>query len=316
MSSIKLGKKMIYKEAESYLISHYYRTNNSSQVTSSHWKNIGAHEAQEATDGSVILNGFGFGTFRPFSPIKALLHMHESLMAIIICFLNINNKYLLLSALKVGFKSKRIIDFDLIKQAIALDYILQKIPTEKLDFTKKKTVCIIGDGYSSMGSLIKILFPETRIVFINLGKTILFDLHYFNKIFQFENYEIINTSEDIKADTRNNLFIPAENYQAIEKLEIDLFINIASMQEMDLETINNYFKFIRASKSKVKYFYCCNRHKKILPDGTQIIFEKYPWNNCEFISNENCHWYDREPISRPPFLRKFDGTFQQAIAKF
>ena len=55
-------------------------------------------------------------------------------------------------------------------------------------------------------------------------------------------------------------------------------MNIHSMQEMNYNIIDKYFNYIRKSKYKDKIlFYCCNRVKKTLFDGEELIFDDYPW---------------------------------------
>ncbi len=97
---------------------------------------------------------------------------------------------------------------------------------------------------------------------------------------------------------------------------MDLFINIASMQEMDMNVINNYFNYMRQSSKDNTYFYCCNRAEKILPDGSKIKFNDYPWYRAKIISDEKCQWYQKYPASKPPFWRNFDGPLHHRLVKF
>ena len=98
-------------------------------------------------------------------------------------------------------------------------------------------------------------------------------------------------------------------------LFINLFINIASMQEMDNKTISKYFEYIRKN-SKAEYFYCCNRIEKNLPHSEKIIFDKYPWlSSDKVLVEETCNWYKKYPISRYPFVKNFDGLIKHKLIK-
>ena len=52
------------------------------------------------------------------------------------------------------------------------------------------------------------------------------------------------------------------------KNKIDLFINIASFQEMEPDILSNYFEIISSNKS---ILYHCNRHAKTLSEGLAAI---------------------------------------------
>jgi len=88
------------------------------------------------------------------------------------------------------------------------------------------------------------------------------------------------------------------------------------MQEMNPDIIKIYFDIIRSSIGK-RYFYCCNREEKILPDGTVIRFNEYPWNSNkdEIIFDELCAFYQKYPISVPPFWLPFDGPIKHRLAR-
>ena len=70
----------------------------------------------------------------------------------------------------------------------------------------------------------------------------------------------------------------ASDHQLLQKCPIDVFINIASMQEMDPPVVKAYFDDMRAvAVNRQLLFYCCNRQEKQLPDGTVSRFADYPW---------------------------------------
>jgi len=84
------------------------------------------------------------------------------------------------------------------------------------------------------------------------------------------------------------------------------------MQEMNMNTINDYFSLIK-SQSHPIYFYCANRISKKLPDGSVINFNEYPWEGMKVIVDELCPWHQQFPSIKPPFVRKFDGPIQHRL---
>lgn len=86
------------------------------------------------------------------------------------------------------------------------------------------------------------------------------------------------------------------------------------MQEMNLDSIHRYFKFLRLNSSKDNLFYCCNRRLKTLPGGEVIEFSKYPWhiNDQHFIDEEPLFYrYFMSPYF--PFVHYFEGRMQHRL---
>ena len=69
----------------------------------------------------------------------------------------------------------RVHGLDVLRQAITLAYPEERIPEA---FGTEKTLIVIGDGYGTFASLALAAFPGTRVVTINLVKTLLVDLIY------------------------------------------------------------------------------------------------------------------------------------------
>jgi hypothetical protein len=152
-----------------------------------------------------------------------------------------------------------------------------------------------------------------KVITVNLGRTLFFDVFFAYPMEQ--NCHLIKMSGgDIAKYDR--IFLEAEKYEMLTGMPIDLFINISSMQEMNYNVINKYFDLMRSSTSESVYFYCCNRVEKILPDGSVVRFAEYSWNNCNIIFDELCPWYQKYPISIPPFWRPFDGPIQHRLVQF
>ena len=123
------------------------------------------------------------------------------------------------------------------------------------------------------------LYPESKIFSINLSETLINDyliLKQF-KILDDDHIQVI-TSKNDKIDFNKKLFlIPASLKKFISNIDIDLFANIASFQEMNIDEIKNYMDIIK--KKKKTLFYCCNREYKKLYGQEEIYFDRYPWGD-------------------------------------
>ena len=104
-------------------------------------------------------------------------------------------------------------------------------------------------------------------------------------------------------------------------IEIDITINIASMQEMNAPTVKAYFAFLRSHLKSQNYFYCCNRREKVMPGGEISRFDDYPWDVADRVAMDGpCPWhryyFSHHPTKnglkvfglRAPFVNFFDGV--------
>ena len=161
-------------------------------------------------------------------------------------------------------KTSRFLSYDLAWQAL----ILNRLKNDLKDIKNKK-FCIIGDGYGTLGCLIKKHFPNSQIISVNLGKILFFDVFYSELLFSDLKHTLIQNNNDIFVKDFN--YIEAEKYSKVS-FNADIFINVCSMGEMNPNDINNYFLSMRNQKYET-YFYCCNRVYKQLTDGQEIKFK-------------------------------------------
>ena len=164
-----------------------------------------------------------------------------------------------------------------------------------------------------LGCLIKKIYPNTKIIYINLGRTLLFDFYYSRKCFPQLNHRLIRSNQDCLLADFN--YIEAEYLDQVI-FASDIFINISSMQEMDYEVISKYFDAFH-NQDIGSYFYCCNRVSKTLPDGAEINFSEYGWvaNSDQTLIDELCPWHQNFPVNWPPFYKKFDGPHQHRLVR-
>jgi hypothetical protein len=307
---------------ESLFLRYYKKEQDFSLVTSSHWKIVGSHNVRRCKNG-YELTGVGFGNFIPISVQNRLRYFPENYLSNKLLKQFHVSKPLKTAAKLVAKKTGRLFEFDCAKQAIALEQISRtlNIPFSPLSANvsnRIKMVCVIGDGYGYFASLLMAIDPNIHVICVNLGRTLFFDAAFCSKVYpeKVPGFITGNTKNPVTLCRDLEIcFLEAENYHVLSGLPIDLFINIASMQEMEPKVIFKYFEFMRQSSSKNVVLYCCNRDEKTLPDGTIVRFSDYPWNNCKILLDELCPWYERYPASLPPFWRKFDSTFRHRLVE-
>jgi len=202
-------------------------------------------------------------------------------------------------------KQGRIHSYDCVRQALALNSIKDFI-------SQTKCVCVIGDGYGYMGTLLKMMYPDMIVVSVNLNKILFFDVFYTRKVLSNTTLTLMQDKEDFGHSKM--VFLRAEDYHLLQGLPIDFFINIASFQEMNPSITKQYFYYMNSSSKEKVYLYSCNRIEKTLPDGTITKFQDIPWNCTETLFNELPGWYQNYPISKPPFWKPLDGPVIHRLA--
>ena len=102
-----------------------------------------------------------------------------------------------------------------------------------------------------------------KIVHVNLPEVLYADYILIKQLGIIKDNEIIFISceEEMNKALENNtikLILLTPNFsQYLKNKNIDLFVNIASFQEMNYSMIDNYFEIINL----MKLFHCCNRVK-------------------------------------------------------
>ena len=205
--------------------------------------------------------------------------------------------------------------FDEINRYVDADTITHIFTFEKLkEYVNPKSICVIGDGKINGILGAHLTFPKAKIYSVNLAEVLIND----NLILEKTNIDLkksVTLVEDLNIYSQNNVLflIPSNNKKFLLNRNIELFINIASFQEMTTNEIKEYFEIIKNNKSKL---YCCNREYKKLPGGEELYFKKYPFSNSKKIFWEDCPWYQKFYSLKPPFIHKYDGNFKHCLVDF
>ena len=205
--------------------------------------------------------------------------------------------------------------FDKMNRYIDVDTIRHIFTFEKLkEYINPKSICIIGDGKINGILGAHLTFPQAKIYSVNLSEFLIND----NLILEKANIDLkksVTLVEDLNLpyEYKMMVLVPSNNKKFLLNKKIELFINIASFQEMTPNEVNEYFEIIKNNKSKL---YCCNREYKKLPGGEELYFEKYPFSNLKKIFWEDCPWHQKFYSLKPPFIHNYDGNIKHCLVDF
>ena len=265
---------------------------------SSYWK----HYLNEKIDYHDVDKDLGFGSFKKKNFKKILHFFFQKLI--------FDNKLHSLDTYKKYKKSfdtyNRQIDVNTVRHIFTFDMLAKHL--------NPKSICLIGDGKINGLTGANQIFPNAKIYSVNLSETLINDyLILLKSDLELKNsVSVINSEKNEESKTKLTL-IPSQNKKYLLNKNIELFINIVSLQEMTINEVTNYFDIIKNNKS---FFYCCNREEKILPGGEILKFNEYPWDNCEVILTEECSWHKKFYCFYFPYIKSYDGEIIHSIVKF
>ena len=265
---------------------------------SSHWQKYLGENSNYLNE----FKQFGFGSYTKKSP-KNLV---QNLLGKII----FGNKVFKTDT----FKKYKLI-FDKINRFIDVDTIRHIFTFEKIKkICNPKSICIIGDGKINGVLGAHLTYPYSKIYSVNLSETLINDYLIIKKI----NTVLKDTVElvdDINFKNTDKILclVPSNFKRFLLNKNIDLFISMASFQEMTTNEVSNYFEIIKNNNSKL---YSCNREYKKLPGEEELYFDRYPWENSKKIFWEDCPWHQKFYSLRPPFIRKYDGNVKHCLVDF
>lgn len=223
----------------------------------------------------------------------------------------------------IAYRQVRRYGLDLLRQTLTYCVVAACLPEVAGPANANKeprTFAVIGDGFGSLTSLILAADPCSRVVLVNLTKTLLADVVYLKKAIPGIEIGLADTAAGVEqalSGCCRVVAIEARHHEALRSAPLDLVFNVASMQEMDPPVVAAYFNDMRAvAARRTLYFYCCNRTEKTLPDGTVARFIEYPWNRQDrIIFDHLCPWHQEYYTVWPPFYRAYDGPIQHRLVK-
>lgn len=319
------------------LIENYYSDSikpRDGEFISSHWHHYNNlfNVEVDAQGNLVSLSGVGFGEVRwSRKPIVRLIKKGLTQLCIASHLTHLPNRKELLQlraiAAQVGAAIGLDLTFDVFRQVCTLELLKRKLPDHMRN--KRLHVLMIGDGYGVLSALFKSLFPNSTIVMVDLGKTLLFQAYYCQKahpdcVHQRVESSRVNMVTDLKS--LDFVYCPTEELDLLKRFRFDIAINVASMQEMNIATIARYFTFLRSHLQPDNLFYCCNRESKTLPGGEISEFLKYPWQDDDrHLVDQSCPWHQyffsvgraKNGLDvfgiRVPFVNFYDGKHMHRL---
>lgn len=280
------------------------RQSSPTSVTSSHWSTVGGSSVIKTSNGW-LLHGYAFGNYAPNTLKYKLGHLPKTFL----CKKELKKSNchpdIVKAAYRVLKKQNRLLTYDCVRQMLSLDSILRSvwIPTN---------VCVIGDGYGFLGSVLKEM-GVSKVLSINLNDILFFDMYYTKMAFPEIDTVLMQDKEDYREP--GLIFLRAEDFELLEGLSIDLYINICSFQEIEPSITKRYFGLMKTSISPVKYLYSCNREVKTLPDGVITHFSDIPWEETDMIFDEVPIWVNKFPKTKPPFWAHLDGSIRHRLVR-
>ena len=290
------------------LVDEFYAPNKAySGATSSHWQKYGQYQNAEFHNNEFLeLKGLGFGDYENRHNLKFLNYLINIPMtfAVQICLMGLS-KDLRTSIKDLAVKSKRVLNPDFLRLALLTQNISEYIKENAIS-----KVMIVGDGFGTFGSILSKIHPELTIVQVNLGRTLIFDLAFSSISIPHKSHILVRDLPEVIDHAVN--YLPAEDLHNIDQ-GIELFIAVESFQEMDIQTVQNYFKLMRLQTCPV-FVYLVSRLTKILPDGTEVRLEEYGWSESDKTLFQRLSWYVNWGVRRrPPFIFRMDGKTEERL---
>jgi hypothetical protein len=291
----------------------FHRFHNTSKgysaVTSSFWQDFGENTKVENSQDAYryLMGGLYAGDYenrKQMSLIDLIKNFPVAIFSYLVMF-TLPREWRLAVG-EVAVNSQRIINPDFVRIAKSCAKLVSVYGP-----LSNRNITIIGDGYGTCGSLIRSVYPSASILYVNLGKSLVFDISFCFQVFP-------NSSHSIPKETINwkeggFQYIPAEDLN-YGNLKADVYIAMQTFQEMNLDVIQKYFSLMR-SEEKSPLLYSANRTVKILPDGTIIRNKDYGWSTRDTIFSKRTPWWLYWCVRRrPPFLFHMDGKIEETIA--
>ena len=293
LKKIDREKRLPNPDLIGILYQKYYENEGSIDVqASSHWREYSRKfEIQLGTDDVITtMVGYGFGDLQVRSvPYKAL-----SLLAALIQLTSLPHRLDLIFTIPVAWRLSHRMGLSFTQDAFRQLCTLALIKRNMSSLQRKKRlrIVMIGDGYGFLASLFKETYPNSTIVLVDLGKVLLFQAYYCQRAHPSGLHKSVLEGCGDNLGECDFIYCPAEYLDEMSRLSYDLAINISSMQEMTMQSVAEYFRFLREHMETDGLFYCCNRERKMLVGGEVQEFTRYPWHPEDVhLVDEPCPWH-------------------------
>jgi putative sugar O-methyltransferase len=141
---------------------------------------------------------------------------------------------------------------------ISLDLLLSIAEIDDSVLAGDPVLVDLGGGWGRLGYVLKLINPHATYVVCDLPETLLVSSQYLPEVLPEETYADYFETRKIETFTRDLLkrgrgtwFCGAQDLERFSDSSIDIFVSIASFQEMPLEQVDAYFDLIDAKVAGV-----------------------------------------------------------------
>lgn len=211
---------------------------------------------------------------------------------------------------KICTKQSRWFNVNLINHAIVLRILSEQN-------ILNGNVCTIGDGKANFVTGVLDNKNIKKIFSVNLPQALIQDylvLREFNSIDD-NLIKIVEKEEDIYDNKCKLFLIPVQNKNLLKDKDINLFVNIASFQEMPISETHQYVDIALSNKA---YLYSYNNENKTMYDKkTKIRYNDYGFKEKGNIIFEGEAKYSKYYYNSSfPFIHKRKAKHISALVKF
>jgi hypothetical protein len=124
----------------------------------------------------------------------------------------------------------------------------------------------IGAGFGGLARLLKLAFPELRLVLLDLPEASAIQTYFLNEAFPQSRFLYAEDAVDLLALPESGFdfaILPGSAGRMLAPSSVDVFVNTRSMMEMDLGVIEDYFAVVQRATREGGRFYCVNRLAKV-----------------------------------------------------
>lgn len=214
---------------------------------------------------------------------------------------------------KFGYKIKgKWISIDFLRSIYSARKIITESERKGEKIPESSRILEIGSGTGIQALVFKLLFKDSTYFLVDFPETLALASVFLNlvlpdcKILYFN--EWMERPDLLASNEYDFVLIPNYAMAYVPRNSIHLALNTVSMQEMNYETINMYFKELRRVLTAPSLFYQSNRDKMM--EGILIEISKYPYNENDTHIYKGVDEFLKRTIvirkcfGRFPFLRK------------
>lgn len=170
---------------------------------------------------------------------------------------------------------------------------------------KQFRIMELGGGCGHLAETLKLMIPHSTYIGIDLPESLFFAYVYLRTNFPESRVQFVTDPSQLwrDFDSFDFVFVPTIFAEELKDRQVDLFVNTASMGEMNNQSIRYWMDFIQ-NKIKVRYFYGLNRFLNPLSVGGILTHDRLNENEASVLFDKNwdiLKWELEPPFTRCPY---------------